>query len=101
MVARKYSLVPDSKPAHYKGQCKIVYDELKRDTRPRLAAEVCSSISELPTKQDKLRVVLYYILVMKKQGIVRSFETTDEKCQEMTVPVTVSKSNIVLTDDWK
>ena len=101
MVARKYSLVPDSKPAHYKGQCKIVYDELKRDTRPRLATEVCSSISELPTKQDKLRVVLYYILIMKKQGIVRSFEMTDEKCQESTISINVSKSNIVLTDDWK
>ena len=86
MIARKYALKSNvnSKLVPVKGQAKVVYDALKLDTSPALAATICDrvNVDDLRTRQDKLRVVLYYILVMKKQGLVESFEQTVETANE-------------------
>ena len=73
--ARLYSLVgkPRREPT---GQAQRVLQELRRDRTPRLAEDIDAAIqkSDTPhkTRQDSLRVTLYYLLVFKKQGIVRA-----------------------------
>lgn len=62
--------------AELKGQARIVFDELKNDTTPRLASEILEKCGEkIRTRQDVLRVVLYYIIVFKGKGFVSSFDT--------------------------
>jgi hypothetical protein len=60
-----------------KGQAKIVYDELARVPAPRLAEDINKETrKKLVTRQDYLRVTLYYIIVFKGRGIVVAHEPT-------------------------
>jgi hypothetical protein len=60
-----------------KGQAKIVYDELARVRTPRLAEDINKETrKKLVTRQDYLRVTLYYIIVFKGRGIVVAHEPT-------------------------
>lgn len=62
-----------------KGQAKIVFDELMANREPRLAVEVEKACgSKLVTKQDTLRVVLYYIIVFKSKGLITALEPSDD-----------------------
>lgn len=77
MRARLYAIIgnPKKEPT---GQAARVLTELRRDTTPRLAEDIDKAIatSDTPhkTRQDSLRVTLYYLLVFKKQGIVAATE---------------------------
>lgn len=83
MTARMYSLATNLSPENKKyvgglrGQAKIVYEELVRDRTPRLA-EAINKVTgpKFVTKQDTLRVTLYYIIVFKGRGIVVAHEPT-------------------------
>jgi len=76
--ARLYAVSPKATPSvvsKLKGQAKIVMDELLRDSTPRLATEVDAVTGKLfKTRQDTLRVTLYYIIVFKGKGLVTAFE---------------------------
>jgi len=77
MVARKYALVAEFKMPVLSGQAKIVMTALMADRTPRLATDITATVGEdLVTRQDRHRVVLYYILVFKSKGIVSAFEET-------------------------
>jgi len=81
--ARLYAIDTDRLPklegktknyvANLKGQAKIVFDDMIGNTTPRLAVDIEKSCgSQIVTRQDVFRVVLYYILVFKSKGIVRA-----------------------------
>lgn len=81
MTARFYALAANLSPENTKyvagltGQAKIVYEELARVRTPRLAEEINKETSKrLVTKQDFLRVTLYYIIVFKGRGVVVASE---------------------------
>lgn len=83
MTARMYSLVSELSDvqqkyvAGLKGQAKIVYDELVANRTPRLGEDINKVTGPLfTTRQDTLRVTLYYIIVFKGKGIVRATEQT-------------------------
>lgn len=85
--ARLYSLDTDAidagKAKKYvaglKGQAKIVYDELKANKEPRLAVDIEKACAaKIVTRQDTLRVVLYYIIVFKGKGLVKATEPVDD-----------------------
>lgn len=85
MTARLYSLASNLTPENKKyvaglrGQAKIVYEELDRVRTPRLAEDINKETAKrLVTKQDFLRVTLYYIIVFKGRGIVVAHEATRE-----------------------
>jgi hypothetical protein len=68
----------------FKGQAKIVMDELLRDTSPRLASEINTHTEKcLKTRQDTLRVTLYYIIVFKSKGLIHTKEN-DTVSEEVT-----------------
>jgi hypothetical protein len=73
-TAKLYSIVPDAIPARtLTGQAAQVWTELANDTTPRLATAVDAKVGPLfKTRQDTLRVTLYYILVFKKLGLVQA-----------------------------
>lgn len=86
MKSRMYSLKPGatlkSRPS---GQALRVLAELRRDRNPRLAVDIDASIAKSTgkpgaidgphnTRQDSLRVTLYYLLVFKKAGAVVATE---------------------------
>ena len=76
MTARLYAATPNARPAKVlRGQALQVWTELQADTTPRLATAIDANVGPLyKTRQDTLRVTLYYLLVFKKQGIVTSSE---------------------------
>lgn len=83
MTARLYSLATDLTADQKKyvgglrGQARIVYDELARVRTPRLAEDINKETRKLlVTRQDYLRVTLYYIIVFKGRGIVVAHEPT-------------------------
>ena len=62
--------------SNLKGQAKIVFEEMKNDATPRLATAINEKTEKLlKTRQDTLRVTLYYIIVFKGKGIVSSFDS--------------------------
>lgn len=73
-TAKLYSMVENAKPAReLTGQAKQVWEELQVDTTPRLATDIDAQVGpKFKTRQDTLRVTLYYLLVFKKQGIVQA-----------------------------
>ena len=85
MTSRMYSLATDLTKdqkqyvSGLRGQAKIVYDELARVRAPRLAEDINKETRKhLVTRQDYLRVTLYYIIVFKGRGIVVAQEPTRE-----------------------
>jgi hypothetical protein len=75
--ARLYAFNGTEPKNAVRGQAAVVLAELKRDTTPRLAtdiAETVASSGELKTRQDILRVVLYYIIIFKNRGMVSATE---------------------------
>lgn len=92
MVARMYALKSGHKlVAPKRGQALKVYQKLTQQERPVLAAEFSKlfSAEELHTSQDVYRVVLYYILVFKKEGIVVAYEnnTPSEVDTQLELPL--------------
>jgi hypothetical protein len=86
--ARKYALnleaVKKEDSAKLKGQAKIVFDELSRDNTPRLATVINENTEKcLKTKQDTLRVTLYYIIVFKSKGWIQTSENNTQS-EEVT-----------------
>lgn len=91
--ARMYSInaaaVSVSERAKLKGQAKIVMDELLRDETPRFASQINTETEKcLKTKQDTLRVTLYYIIVFKSKGWIHT-KDTDTVSEEITQSETV------------
>ena len=90
MKARMYSLKSGAKlKAKPSGQALRVLRELQRVREPRLASEVDEAIAKSTgkpgsvngphiTRQDSLRVTLYYLLVFKKAGAVVASEQAVE-----------------------
>lgn len=79
MTARHYVLNADVKIPALKGQAKIVMDALVelRDQGPLAAVKINeTSGPKFKTRQDTLRVTLYYIVIFKGQGLVRAVEPT-------------------------
>jgi hypothetical protein len=76
--ARLYSLVPGAAPkTPLKGQSAVVFDVLSEQTEPMLASDLTEKVLEtgrLKTRQDALRVVLYYLIVFKGRGLVAASE---------------------------
>jgi hypothetical protein len=85
MIARMYRIVDvlDVKQKEYlsglRGQAKIVAAELLADRTPRLATEINAKCEKhFVTRQDPLRVTLYYVIIFKKRGIVVTSEPKNE-----------------------
>lgn len=56
-----------------RGQALIVLNELRNSTEPRLAVDIDAAIAKtnpFKTRQDTLRVTLYYLIVFAKRGWV-------------------------------
>ncbi len=72
--ARMYVFNGKELKGEVKGQAAVVLDVLKRQNgEPKLAsvlADQVASEGNLKTRQDILRVVLYYIIIFKGKGIV-------------------------------
>ncbi len=58
------------------GQCKIVLDGLRAEPEVLRGGHAWAEIigKNLRTKQDPYRVVLYYILILKSKGVIRTNE---------------------------
>lgn len=71
-TAKLYSVNPSVKMTReLRGQALQVWTELNADVTPRLATDIDAKVGPLfKTRQDTLRVTLYYILVFKKSGHV-------------------------------
>ena len=84
MTARLYAIANDAKLTKtLKGQALQVWTELQNDTTPRLAVDIDAKVGPLyKTRQDTLRVTLYYLLVFKKQGLVVASEPAVTPAQE-------------------
>ena len=81
MTARHYVLRADVKVPVLKGQAKIVMDTLvELQGQGPLPATTINETSgpKFKTRQDTLRVTLYYIVVFKGQGLVRAVEPGTE-----------------------
>ena len=65
-----------------KGQAKVVLDELRRNLKPRLAVEIEKTTPFFETRQERFRVVLYYILVFKSKGIISTYDPDVENEDE-------------------
>lgn len=88
------------------GQGKIVFDVLRHAPDEMWTAKEWTDIvgSELRTTQDPYRVVLYYILILKNKGCVRTVEreidaTTREKETRTRHRVTVGQTPHVKAGD--
>lgn len=95
--ARLYAIVADAKLRNEpKGQAARVLEELRSNPEPRLATDIDLAIvtSATPhrTRQDSLRVTLYYLLIFKKQGIVAASEQPIEAPAE-------SPTDVVCTEE--
>jgi hypothetical protein len=83
--ARFYALNVNSKSekgekyfSEIKGQAKVVFEEMQNDKNPRLATDIAEKCGhKIVTRQDILRVVLYYIIVFKTKGFVNSFDSLE------------------------
>ena len=77
--ARLYVLnqIP-AKASELKGQAAVVFRHLEaQNGEPKLAADIAAQVEasgELKTRQDILRVVLYYIIVFKGRGWVNALD---------------------------
>jgi hypothetical protein len=86
MTARHYRLVANLNEkqnlyvAGLKGQARVVMNELANNKEPRLGVDIDKECGpKFVTKQDTLRVTLYYIIIFKNKGVVEAVETrTDE-----------------------
>lgn len=99
MRARLYNLVEGKKPRREpSGQALRVLQELRADTEPRTAQAIDEAIakSDSPhkTRQDSLRVTLYYILVFKKQGLVQATEQPVEADEAETDATEVAEGQV-------
>jgi hypothetical protein len=74
--ARLYAFTGKNPKREPSGQAARVLLELRANREPRLAEDIDLAIatSDTPhkTRQDSLRVTLYYLLVFKKVGIVEA-----------------------------
>lgn len=58
-----------------KGQAKIVAEELRENLTPRLATEIEKNCGhKIVTRQDTLRIVLYYLIIFKGKGFVSALD---------------------------
>ena len=85
MTARKYAVVANRTDAQnkfiagLKGQAKVVMAELLANTEPRLGTEIESACgAKIVTKQDTLRIVLYYVVIFKGKGLVVASENVPQ-----------------------
>jgi hypothetical protein len=84
-VARSYIL-------NLKGQAKIVFDALVENTKPRLASEIDDITSKkFVTRQDTLRVTLYYLIIFKGKKIVCAFENVEKEPENAFAGMIVEK----------
>lgn len=81
MTAKKYAKVQGQKPAKPLGpQAMLVWQSLS--ATPKLATEVNAECGpKFTTRQDTLRVTLYYILVFKSQGLVSAHENVETETE--------------------
>lgn len=86
MTARMYSLSNELSDAQkkyvagLKGQAKVVFDELENDKTARFAEDINKNCGpKLVTRQDTLRVTLYYIIIFKGKGIVKATEPASKQ----------------------
>lgn len=82
MYSVNTSVIPETEITKLKGQAKIVMSELIRDITPRFASQINTETEKcLKTKQDTLRVTLYYIIVFKSKGWihVKDSDTVEEE----------------------
>jgi hypothetical protein len=72
--ARMYAFNGVEPKGEFKGQAAVVLDVLKRQNgEMKLASDIAAQVAEegkLKTRQDILRVVLYYIIVFKGKGMI-------------------------------
>jgi hypothetical protein len=97
--AHTFVLVPDAIPADQKvrGQAKQVLTELERDMTPRLATDIDREIADrdpFKTRQDTLRVTLYYLIVFSNRGWVKKVRPVAEPAA-----VEVAADDVEGTDD--
>lgn len=73
---RKYGWNGELLAKDASGQCKIVYDALRAEPDAVRTGHEWDAVigASLKTKQDTYRVVLYYILILKGKGVVRTAE---------------------------
>jgi hypothetical protein len=75
--ARRYELIAEPTKA-VRGQAAVVLEALREvKGTPKLATEINELVvksGNLKTRQDTLRVTLYYIIVFKGRGLVRATE---------------------------
>jgi hypothetical protein len=84
--ARLYVLNGTEPKKPMTGQAKVVFDVMNADRTPRLATEIAESVKEsglLKTRQDILRVTLYYIIAFRNKGLVTATEQQIEAPAEV------------------
>lgn len=85
--ARLYALTGKQPKAALRGQAAVVFETLGTLDVPMLATEITEAVlntGRLVTRQDPLRVVLYYLIIFKNRGIVAA---TAQPSVEETVEV--------------
>jgi len=77
-TARLYARNEVPAKVEFKGQAAVIMDVLLRQNgEPKLAADLAKQVEaegNLKTKQDILRVTLYYIIVFKNKGLIATCE---------------------------
>jgi hypothetical protein len=67
-----------AKASELKGQARVVFDVLNsQNGEPKLASDIAVQVEQsglLKTRQDVLRVTLYYIIVFKGRGWVNAVD---------------------------
>lgn len=110
--ARLYSLNTDAvknatgKTKEYlknlRGQAKVVFDELARDTTPRLAVDINEKIHDkyFPVpRQEPFRITLYYIVVFRGKGIVKAKEVEEVEPENAFAGILDENGNILETEN--
>ncbi len=76
--ARLYAFNGTEPKSPVKGQAAVVLDVLRRQNgEPKLATDLAAQVERegnLKTRQDILRVTLYYVLVFKSRGMIATCE---------------------------
>jgi len=90
--ARLYAWNGTAPKAEVKGQAAVILDVMQRQNGEfKLASDIAEQVERegnLKTRQDILRVTLYYIIVFKNKGLIATSEQeVAAPAVEETVPV--------------
>lgn len=92
IAARFYALNPNAPKLAKEptGQAARLLEELRADTTPRFAQDIDMAIatSDRPyvTRQDSLRITLYYLIIFRRRGLVVATQQTTAAENSVAAP---------------